>query len=61
MFIGVPAATDRPVIDRSYTFALIVIFDDLAGHDAYQVHPIHGAFVDTFNTYWTKVQIYDSN
>lgn len=61
MFIGVPAATSRPVIDRSYTFALVVMFDDLVGHDAYQEHPIHRAFVDTFGGYWTKVQIYDSN
>ena len=61
MFIGVPAATSRPVIDRSYTFALVVMFDDLVGHDAYQEHPIHKAFVDTFGGYWTKVQIYDSN
>ena len=61
MFIGVPAATSRPVIDRSYTFALVVMFDDLVGHDAYQEHPIHKAFVDTFGGYWTKLQIYDSN
>ena len=61
MFIGVPANTNRPVIDRTYTFALVVMFDDLHGHEAYQDHPIHLAFVDTFNTYWTRVQIYDSN
>lgn len=62
MFVGVPAATEqRPVIDRSYTCALVVIFDDVAGHDAYQAHPIHKAFVETFSALWTKVQIYDSN
>ena len=61
MFIGVPAATSRPVIDRSYTFALVVMFDDLVGHDAYQEHPIHKAFVENFSGHWTKVQIFDSN
>ncbi|HRK35954.1 MAG TPA: Dabb family protein [Candidatus Hydrogenedentes bacterium] len=61
MFVGVPASTNRPVVERGYTFALVVLFDDLAGHDAYQVHPIHNAFVDTFKSYWTRVQIYDSN
>lgn len=60
LFVGVPASTDRPVIDRTYTFALVVLFDDLAGHDAYQVHPIHRAFVETFSPYWKRVQIYDS-
>src|SRR3989338_9574689 len=32
-WVGKPAATDRPVIDRSYSYGLVVAFDDLAGHD----------------------------
>ena len=60
MHIGVPAPTNRPVIDRSYTYALTVIFDDMAGHDTYQEHPIHKAFVENFSAYWTRVQIYDA-
>ncbi len=58
-FVGTPAATDRPVIDRSYSVGLVVNLGDLAGHDAYQTHPIHLAFLDQFKTFWTKVQIYD--
>jgi hypothetical protein len=59
--VGVPAATgDRPVIERSYDFALIVQCRDLAAHDAYQVDPLHLAFVAKFNTHWSRVQIYDS-
>jgi hypothetical protein len=59
--VGVPAATgDRPVIERSYDVALIVQCADLAAHDAYQVDPIHLAFVANFKTYWVRVQIYDS-
>ncbi len=60
--IGVPAPTgDRPVIERSYDFALIVQCRDLAAQDGYQVDPLHTAFVATFKTFWTKVVIYDSH
>jgi hypothetical protein len=59
-FAGVPAATDRPIIDRSYSCALIVMFDDDAGHEAYQVHPIHDRFREECAPFWTKVLIYDA-
>ena len=55
-----PAATDRPVIDRSYSYALIVVFKDMAGHDEYQVHPIHDVFRETCSPLWSSVKIYDS-
>lgn len=59
--IGTPAATaKRPVIDDSYAFALTVICRDVAAHDAYQVDPLHLAFVDRFKTFWSRVQIYDA-
>jgi hypothetical protein len=59
--VGVPAATTRrPVIDHSYDVALIVLCKDVAAHDAYQVDPIHLAFVAKFKDHWTRVQIYDS-
>lgn len=59
--VGVPAPTGaRPVIERGYDFALIVQCRDVAAHDAYQVDPLHLAFVDKFKTFWVRVQIYDS-
>lgn len=59
--VGVPAATgERSVIERSYDVALIVQCRDLEAHAAYQIDPLHLAFVATFKTYWTRVQIYDS-
>jgi len=59
--IGVPAATARrPVIDHSYDIALIVECQDVAAEAAYQVDPLHLAFVEKFKTSWTRVQIYDS-
>ena len=59
--VGAPAATERrPVIDASYDVALIVICQDVAAQNAYQVDPLHLAFVEKYKTCWTRVQIYDS-
>lgn len=58
--VGTPAPTDRPIIDRSYSYALVLFFDDKADHDVYQEHAVHDAFRDNCSTFWTKVQIYDS-
>jgi hypothetical protein len=59
--VGVPAGTTRrPVIDSSYDVALIVECKDVAAEAAYQVDPLHLAFIEKFKTFWTRVQIYDS-
>lgn len=58
--IGVPEATpERPVIDATYDWALILTFADLAAHDRYQEHPVHEAFVQEFRASWDRVQVYD--
>jgi hypothetical protein len=59
--VGTPAPTPpRPVIDTSYDFALTVLVQDVAAHDAYQADPIHLAFVAAFKPFWDRVQIYDA-
>lgn len=58
-FIGAPASTDRPVIDSSYSCALVVVFDDDEGHDSYQIHPVHDKFRELSNL-WSKILIYDA-
>jgi hypothetical protein len=59
-YIGVPAATDRPVIERGYSRALILTFRDERAHDAYQVDPVHDRFRAECGGYWTTVRIYDT-
>ena len=59
-YLGVPAATDRPIIDRDYSYALVLAFADQAGHDAYQVHPVHDRFRERCAPFWTRVRIFDS-
>lgn len=58
--IGVPANTDRPVIDKSYAYSLLLSFDDKEKHDIYQDHSIHHKFVQGCSSLWEKVLVYDS-
>ncbi len=60
MHIGVPASTDRPVIEKGYDISLLLVFNDAAAHEAYQVHPVHEKFVATCASLWSKVLIYDA-
>jgi len=61
MFVGPPAPTPaREVVDASYDYALIVWFDDVAGHEAYQVHEIHQEFVDSQEEKFASVRVYDN-
>lgn len=60
-YFGRPEATPpRPVIDSSYDWALVVVFDDLAGHDVYQDHDLHHEFLAKYKAGWERVQIYDA-
>lgn len=59
LYVGTPAGTPRTVVDNSYDFALIIHFGNSEDHDAYQVDPLHDAFIATQSRVWTKVQIYD--
>lgn len=57
--VGTPAGTPRDVVDSSYTFDLLVTFDDKAAWQVYNDHPIHDEFRKKAPL-WKKVQIYDS-
>jgi hypothetical protein len=57
-FVGTPARTDREIIDRSYSYALVVSFADEAAHD--QVHPVHDRFREKCGGSWKKIVIYDA-
>lgn len=58
--IGTPSGIDRAVVDRSYTFSLLIFFEDLAAHDVYQVDPVHKAFLARFSPAFERVVIYDA-
>ena len=61
-FIGTPAnTTKRPVVDDSYDCALTVALKNIEAHDAYQVDPIHLAFIKECGHLWKKVKIFDAD
>lgn len=60
--LGTPAAVaDRPVVDKTYDYGLTCIFENMEAHDAYQVHPLHLAFVALGKPLWSQVKIYDTD
>ena len=60
-YCGKPASTPpRDVVDQSYDCGLSVILDDIRGHDAYQVDPIHKEFIEKCSDLWDRVKIYDA-
>jgi hypothetical protein len=58
-YFGKPAATFRPVVDRSYTYGLHITFKDTHDEDLYQEHQIHTDFVKNHSAKWTKAVVYD--
>ena len=58
--VGIPATTDRPIIERSYTIALVVTFQDKKAHDIYQEHEAHKSFIDDCQQLWDSVKIFDT-
>lgn len=58
--IGTPAATDRAVIDSSYTYCLMLTFANKSDQDAYQIEPVHKQFIAESAELWEKVVVYDS-
>ena len=56
---GPPASTDRPVIDSSYDYGMVLKFDSIDTQNAYQVSPEHQRFLDKCASMWTRVQVYD--
>jgi hypothetical protein len=58
--VGTPAATDRPVIDRSYSYVLVVGLDDEAALERYRNHALHRAFGERVAVSWDRQIVYDS-
>jgi len=59
--IGIPAATEeRGVVENSYTYSYMVLFDSLDDQNIYQKHPLHLKFIKDNSHLWNKVVVYDS-
>jgi hypothetical protein len=60
LYVGAPVASDRDVVEKTYDFALTVVFADAASLEAYQVHPTHKAFVEKNRPRWEKLRVHDA-
>lgn len=58
--IGLPAATNREVIDSTYSVSWLLIFKNKEAQDSYQTDPIHLKFVEECKHLWSKVVVYDT-
>ena len=59
--VAVPASTEkREVVDATYNVSELLMFDDVAGQNAYQAHPLHKRFVEECSHLWQRVVVYDS-
>lgn len=57
---GKPADTgQRDVVDNSYTYGLVLVFEDKAGHDRYQDGAAHHRFLDANMKKWERVLVFD--
>jgi len=58
-YIGLPADTRRPVVDHTYSHALVLMFRNASAHEHYQLDPIHDRFRNECRACWERVVIYD--
>lgn len=60
LLVGTPASTiKREVVDNSFDVSELMIFDSVEAQDAYQVHPMHTEFVQSYSHLWERVVVYD--
>lgn len=58
-YFGRPADTNRDVVENSYTYGLVLVFDDISTHDAYQAGRTHMQFLDNHLEAWDRVIVHD--
>ncbi len=58
--IGIPADTNREVIDSTYSYCLALGFSSKENQDKYQNEPAHKVFIKESSSLWRKVVVYDS-
>ena len=61
--IGLPSINDfdKSVTDASYSFSVLLIFNNKADEEKYLVNPLHKKFIDDHKNLWSKVVVYDSS
>jgi len=59
--LGVPGDTEsRDVTDHSFSYSIYTWFETMEDYKIYDEHPDHMQFIDTYNSLWADVKVYDS-
>ncbi|MFO7847939.1 MAG: Dabb family protein [Balneolaceae bacterium] len=59
--LGIPGDTEsRDVTDHSFAYSIFTWFENLDDYKAYDEHPDHLEFIDTYSSLWADVKVYDS-
>lgn len=59
-YIGFPASTNRPVIEKGYAVSWTCMFNNMEDEEQYQQDPIHLKFIEEYGHLWEKVIVYDA-
>ncbi|MEM1441861.1 MAG: Dabb family protein [Verrucomicrobiota bacterium] len=51
---------ERPVTHNTFDYALVLEFESVEQHNAYQVHDDHHVFVDRFGPWFKEVRVFDT-
>ena len=58
--IGVPADTNRDVVENTYSVSWLLFFENKDDEESYQTDSIHLAFVKNCSMLWKRVVVHDS-
>ncbi len=58
--IGIPADTNRDVIENTYAVSWLLFFSNKDDEESYQTDPIHLEFIKNCSSLWSKVVVHDS-
>lgn len=51
---------ERPVTQNTFDYALVLEFETVEQHNAYQVHAEHTVFVENFSQWFKEVRVFDT-
>ncbi|MBP84520.1 MAG: transcription-repair coupling factor [Verrucomicrobiales bacterium] len=50
---------ERTVTHNGFDYALVLEFENIEKHNAYQAHPEHKVFVEKFSLWFKEVRVFD--
>ncbi len=59
LYYGQPANTTRPIVEKSYHWAVVVHFKDLEAHNTYQADSIHTKLIAQYKHIFERVMVTD--